>query len=326
MMDWRQQIARNQKRTFYVLCSFFALYFMMGWLVVALLSPHEYFLHIDQLKILENQYIISGFMLVSLIFILISVFFGARLSVLGTQAKQIKSNTTAYKQLYNIVEEMQIAAGLRFMPKVYVLDVDYHNAFASGWQEKNAIIAVSQPLLELLNREELQAVVAHEMSHIKHQDIRVMTLIMVASNILVMLVDIFARNILYTSRQKNRSKKDKNGGVLIIALLILRIVLPIVTACLVAYTSRQREFLADAGCVKITRNNKALGNALVKIHTAHAEKTNHQSYQNTPHESFRSLAYIYAPSERGFFNYLDLNSWFSTHPKLKDRLKALRLS
>lgn len=324
-MDWRTQIASNQRKTAAVLISFLLLYFLMGWLVVAIVSPHPNIFSLDQLYNPYNQNIIVGFLGISSLFILIAVFFGARLSVSGAQATLVEKGNKDYQALYNIVEEMKIASRLRFMPKIYVLDVDYDNAFASGWSEKNAVIAVSKPLLKLLTREELQAVVAHELSHIKHQDTRVMTLVMISANLLVSIVDVMCRNMLYS--QRGRKKKEESGGLLMVVVLAVRIILPILTALMVMYVSRKREFLADAGCVSMTRNPKALASALKKIHKTHEQHKVKfkRAYQNTPHEGLRSMAYIYSPLECGIFNAYDISMWFSTHPSLKQRLKALGL-
>lgn len=324
-MDWRSQIVANRNKTAWVLLSFLMLYFFMGWLLVALLSPHSNIFSIEQLYDPSNQQIILCFLLSSVIFILCAMFFGGRLSVSGAHAILVGKNTKEYRQLYNIVEEMKIASGSRFMPKIYVLDVGYCNAFASGWSESNALIAVSKPLLALLDRDELQAVVAHEMSHIKHQDTRVMTLVMVCANLLVSVIDVLCRNILYGRRSR---KKEESGGILILVILVVRLVLPVLTAFLVMYVSRKREFLADAGCVGMTRNTKALASALSKIHHAHTSDVGKSktAYRDTPNESFRSLAYIYSPAQCGIFNLYDVNMWFSTHPSLEDRLKALGIS
>lgn len=324
-MDWRSQIVVNKNKTALVLLSFLILYFLMAWLLIALVSPHPDIFSIDQLYDPNNQQIILVFFLCSVTFILCAMFFGGSLSVSGTHATLVTKGTKEYRQLYNVVEEMKIASSSRFMPKVYVLNVKYCNAFASGWSESNALIAVSKPLLALLDRDELQAVVAHEMSHIKHHDTRVMTLVMVCANLLVSLIDLLCRNILYGNRP---SKKKESGGILILVILIVRLILPVLTAFLVMYVSRKREFLADAGCVGMTRNAKALASALSKIHSSHTlnMKKSKDAYKNTPNEGFRSLAYIYSPTQCGIFNLYDVNMWFSTHPSLEDRLKALGIS
>lgn len=323
-MDWRRQIVSNKRKTFAILLSFFLLYFLMGWVFVAAMSPHPSGMHVDQLYGSDNQYVMAGFMGVSLLFVLVAMVFGGRLSVMGADAEEVKRGREDYQVLYNIVEELKIASKLRFMPKIYVLDVNYYNAFASGWREQNAVIAVSKPLLGLLTREELQAVVAHELSHIKHQDIRVITLVSVCANLLVMCVDMLLRGVLHGQKGKKRSQKG-GGGPLIFIILALRILLPILTAFLVAYVSRKREFLADAGCVAMTRHPKALGDALKKIHKAHMDalEDSKQAYYQTPHENLRSLSYIYPPGACGIFNIRDVNAFFATHPSLKDRLKAL---
>jgi heat shock protein HtpX len=322
-MDWRTQIAVNRRKTLIVLFSFLLLYFLMGWFIAALLSPNLAMFSIAQLLDANTQYIILSFLAFSVAFILIAIFFGSRLSITGANAELVTKDSALYQMLYNVVEEMKIASKLQFMPKIYVLDVDYCNAFASGFDEKKSLIAVSKPLLSILSREELQAVVAHELSHIQHKDTMVITLVMVCANLLVNVIDVLCRRMLYGNQRSK--KRNESGGVLMIFILLLRFILPVLTAFMVMYVSRRREFLADAGCVSMTRNPKGLAQALRKIHKAHegSKKQYQDAYKNTSNESFRSLAYIYSPSECGIFNLYDMNMWFSTHPSLKDRLKAL---
>lgn len=319
-MDWRAHIASNQRKTAGILCSFIFLYFMMGWLLVALLSPSVYLLSFHQLQDPYNQQLIAAFLIIACVLIMIAVLFGSRLSLSGANAKKVTQDGQD-ALLYNVVEEMKIAAGLRFMPTVYVLSVDYYNAFASGWNEKNAVIAISRPLLDALTREELQAVIAHEMSHIKYQDIKMLTLVMVSGNLLVNMVDILAKSLLKSRGSK--TQKKEHSGLVVVVIMVLRFVLPLLTVFMFFYVSRKREFLADAGCVHMTRNSEGLRKALKKIDQLHREniKQSKSAYQNTPNESFRSMAYIYSPEALGIRG--ETSSWFSTHPSLQERLQAL---
>lgn len=322
-MNWRHQLVLNKRKTYFILFSFLLLYALLGALSVLFITPH-YGMHnwLDILSMPHSLHIISGFVLVSVIIVLIAVLFGGKLSLSGTNAIEITADTDnpSYKQLYNIVEELKIASRMDFMPKIYVLPVGYMNAFASGWQQKNAIVAITKPLLEALNREELQGVIAHELSHIKHQDTRVMTLVSVASSLLVVIIDMMFRSLLYGGRRRRRNDAS---GLIIIVVMVLRILLPILTAFMVMYVSRKREFLADAGCVEMTRNPEGLASALKKIHQYHLDAKDASAYSETPNESMRSLSYIYSPLKGGLKNWMNIHDWFATHPSIEERISKI---
>lgn len=313
-MNWREVVKMNRRRTIYVLISFLAIYSGLGLLFDLYLLENESF---------EPAFMI-GFFAVSTLVIILGIFFGSRASLAGTGATQVTAmdRDPAHKKLYNIVEEMKIAASLRYMPKVYILNVNYMNAFASGWSEKNACVAISRPLLEALTRDELQAVMAHELTHIRNQDTRLLLAVSVMANFSVFLIDILFRSMLH-SRGGSKGK-GKNAGV-VLGILAARILLPVLTAVLIFYLSRKREFMADAGGVELTRDNQSMANALIKIHEAHTTHKEKYSaaYADTDHESMRSLSYLYDPRTCGIRNRLNLSELFSTHPSLDKRLEAL---
>jgi heat shock protein HtpX len=177
-----------------------------------------------------------------------------------------------YRQLMNVVEEMAIAAGIP-RPKVYVVPDQDPNAFATGRDPAHASIAVTEGLVEQLNRDELQAVVAHEMSHIRNYDIRLMTV--VASLIgTVLLITEFGTRVIRFGGGKGGKKSSKGGGggigILMLVWVIALILAPIISQILAMAVSRQREFLADASGAELTRNPIALAAALQKITDADA--------------------------------------------------------
>ena len=326
-MNWRQQIQSNRKKTYGVMLSFILLYVLLGAITALMFTPHYNMSSWSSILMTPySQMIMLGFVGGALVIILISVLLGGKLSLSGTGAIEVTkfSEDPACRKLYNIVEELKIAARMRFMPKVYVMPVGYVNAFASGWHEKNAIVAITKPLLDALTREELQCVMAHELSHIKHQDTRVMTLVSVSASLLVMIIDTMFYQLLYGGGRRRQRKNDASG-IIVIVVMVLRFVLPILTSFLVMYVSRKREFLADAGCVQITRTTRGLASALEKIHSMHVSQNEEMSaaYQSTPNEQMRSLSYIYSPIKSGIRNWMNVNDWFSTHPSLDERLAAM---
>ena len=179
------------------------------------------------------------------------------------------------KQLLNVVEEMASAAGLP-RPKVYIVEDADPNAFATGHGPESACIAVTRGLLSALNREELQAVVAHEMGHVRNLDVRLMTLIAALVGVVVILSDGMGRIFRGGGGRLlgGRGRKGGGGGAIMIVLLVLWVVTlilaPIITRFMAMAVSRNREYLADATGAELTRNPAALASALQKIESAAA--------------------------------------------------------
>ena len=178
--DWRQTLRQNNFRTRVVIILFFLTYCSIGMLVDMYIAT-SYYPHASISQLFAALITFKIFPLVTLIMLVIagislfvSYAFYDRLMLLGTEYHEITPTTAqnvSEQQLYNVVEEMKIAAGLRFMPRVFIIDADYMNAFASGYGEKSAMLAITRGLMTKLNRDELQAVMAHELSHIRHLDI-----------------------------------------------------------------------------------------------------------------------------------------------------------
>ncbi|TAK78035.1 MAG: zinc metalloprotease HtpX [Gammaproteobacteria bacterium] len=330
--DWRKTLRQNNQRTFIVIALFFLIYCSIGMLVDMYLYSSAYpHASISQLFIaLITFQVFPIATLIMLIIAAISLFvsytFHDTLMLLGTEYHEITpttARTVAEKQLYNVVEEMKIAAGLRYMPKVYLIDADYMNAFASGYSEKSAMVAITRGLMEKLNRDELQAVMAHELSHIRHLDIKLTLTASLLANLTIMVLDIFFYSAVFSNRRDSEDNRSRNTLALII--IILRYVLPVISVLLLLYLSRTRELMADAGSVELMRTNQPLASALLKISTDYNQ---HQAayaaaYQTTPHENVRREAYIFDPTQAGMMGISSLNDFFSTHPSLEERLNAL---
>lgn len=327
--DWRNIKRINSRKTYFVIGIFFLVYFALGMLVDVYIYSGQY-RGVPLGEIFKALITFHLFPLVTLIMIgiaALSIFvtftLHDRIMLLGTEYHEVTPNTaqtTAELQLYNVIEEMKIAAGLHYMPKVYIINADYMNAFASGYSEKSAMIAITRGLMEKLNRSELQAVMAHELSHIRHSDIKLTLMASVLSNLMIMVLDIFFYNAIF-SRRGNDDRRNSLAAMIV----LLRYLLPIINILLLLYLSRTREYMADAGSVELLRDNQPLASALLKISGDHA---NHQAaynaaYQQTPHENVRREAYIFDPTQAGINPMSSLADAFSTHPNLKDRLAAL---
>jgi heat shock protein HtpX len=222
-------------------------------------------------------------------------------------------------ELYNIVEELGIASGLP-MPALYIIDTPAMNAFATGRDPKRACVAVTSGLRQRLSRDELQGVLAHELSHVKNFDIRFMTLMAVLVGVVVLVADIGTRAIFYGGRGRS-SARGSGGGVLQVVIIVLAIILaiiaPIFAKLIQLAVSRQREFLADASAARLTRYPEGLARALAKL----AAET-----EPMPQAS-RATAHLFVvqplmmngrrPGGSG-------ESMWSSHPPIEERIRRLR--
>lgn len=193
-------------------------------------------------------------------------YWGDKAILATTGARPLDLNELREKQVHNIVEEMSIAAGIP-MPFVYVVEQGGPNAFATGRDPMHASIAVTRELMNVMNREEIQGVVAHEMAHIRNRDTLTLTVTVALAGSILLLSDM-ARRMMYSSggSSRGRSSKDSGGnGIIAIIGLILIILAPIIVRLLSLAVSRSREYAADAGGVEFTRNPMGLAGALQKI-------------------------------------------------------------
>ena len=331
-VDWREQLRKNERRTRFVIAMFIGLYMLLGLLLDVYLAMHATFPPMPIVEILKQlatfqifPYATVTMTIVAAISIFVTYAFHDRIMLLGTDYHEITPETARNlqeRQLYNVVEEMKVASALRYMPKVYLIEADYMNAFASGYSEKSAMVAITRGLMEKLDRAELQAVMAHELSHILHHDIKLTLMASVLANLILIVVDMLFYSVLYG----HRDRRNGNGGNnIFLVIILLRYLLPITTVLLLLYLSRTREYMADAGCVELTRNNEPLINALLKIHQDHLENREQYgaAYSQTPHEDIRREAYLYDPVQCGIDPVKSLSNLFSTHPPIEERLAAL---
>lgn len=260
---------------------------------------------------------ISGFLWFILTFAAVFEGEGIFLSISG--ARQISHDDAP--QLYNVVEEMKIAAALPAVPRVFIIESPAMNAFAVGSPEK-ASIAVTRGLLEMLSREELQGVVAHEIGHIKNQDTKFMTIAGIMLGAIVLIAEFFSNMIYFqgvtggSSRDREDSDSDsgKSNIVFTIIAIVLAIIAPILANIIYLACSRSREYLADASAALFTRYPEGLASALEKISSDH-----------TPLETANKVTapmYIINPLELD--TEYDRGPLFSTHPATAERVKILR--
>jgi heat shock protein HtpX len=218
-----------------------------------------------------------------------------------------------FYQLHNIVEEVAIAAGTP-KPKVYVIDTDAPNAFATGRNPSHASIAVTRGLLAIMNREELQGVIAHELSHVRNYDILLMTVVAIIGGLLVLFRDVFLRWGLFGGGRRRRD--DRGGGqlgmILVVVAIAFAIISPLLVALMRAAISRQREYLADASGALIVRNPYGLSSALRKLGT----------YEGKLRTASAATAHMFISNPFGKDHGTSMNL-FASHPPLEERIQRL---
>jgi heat shock protein HtpX len=317
-MDLFQQQASNRRRTWLVMAVFVAFLFLLGYGF--------------DLVYLRTRVPVAA--LVALVGASIGAYAGYRS---GDKAVLASANAVPigelqgpsvpdddrlkYKQLENVVEEVAIAAGLP-IPKLFVVQDPDPNAFATGRDPEHASIAVTKGLLDTLNREELQGVVAHEMSHVRNFDIRLMTVVAALVGAVVLLSDFVRRWLFWGGGRRGRDSRDRGGGgvigaALMVVWLIAIILAPVIGRLLSMMVSRRREYLADASAAELTRNPLALASALQRIESA-VEPTK-SIKQGTANLCIADPLGRQISSREG-----KLADLFASHPPMVKRISALR--
>lgn len=249
---------------------------------------------------------VIGF-LVSIGQCLVAYFWGDKMALSSAGARLIE-----YKEapkIFEMVQNLSKIAGIP-VPKIHISDDPSPNAFACGRNPDNASICLNQGLLNLLNKNELEGVVAHELSHIKNRDILIMTVTMVLTSVIGFISDMGIRSLMWGNN------KDEEGNsinpILLVAYAVVLMLAPILSGLISMAVSREREFLADATAVTMTRYPKGLIDALEKLHN-----------DPTPSEHYSTSTnhfYISEPKK----NWGEkMQSWFSTHPQIEERVAAL---
>lgn len=249
---------------------------------------------------------------------LISYFAGSKIILSLSNAKEVTKDV--HPQLFNIVEEMTIAANLPKMPKIYIVNEQAPNAFAAGRKPEDSVVAVTAGLLSQLNRDELQGVIAHEISHIVNRDVLFMTFAGIMLGAIVIIAEISLRGHWFglggssLNRYNNKSSGGGNAQLVIMVLsLILAILAPILARFLYFAISRKREYLADANGVRLTRYPEGLASAL--------EKLSQNRFDLKSANKATAGMYIVNPLKK---TGMQLSNLSSTHPPITERIKILR--
>ncbi len=241
-----------------------------------------------------------------------SYFFSDRIVLATSGAKSIEKKDNS--ELFRIVENLAIGDGLP-KPNIYIIDDPSPNAFATGRDPKHASVAVTTGLLERLNKTELEGVLAHELSHVKNFDTRLLAITAVLVGFIALLADLFMRNLFWGGFRRNSDDDNRGQAVFLVFGIILAILAPIVASLIQLAVSRKREFLADASGALLTRYPEGLASALEKI-------SKDQRPLSTATNATAHLFIVNPFKGKSFQGWL--TGLFSTHPPIEERVKILR--
>ncbi len=288
-ISFYDQIEKNKRNSVILMLSVGIMIILLGYAISFLFSTEYIF------------FILIISIILGVLWPLVGFYNSDKIAVWSVGA--IRADSIKHRQYYSIVEGLTLAGGIP-MPKLYVMNNPQINAFATGRDPKNAVICVTTGCLEKLNKQELEGVLAHEMSHIANYDIRFMTLVSVLVGIISIMAELFLRSLWLGDRDNNGGK---NGMIFIAIGVVLAIVAPIVTTLVQLSISRKREYAADATAVKMTRSPTGLMSALIKIK------------DNKEMKVSGSIAPLFIAKPKP--SMLEL---FSTHPPLTKRIEILK--
>ena len=284
--------SQNITKTWLLMTVFFILVIGIGWF---------FSIYYGNPNIL---YFFAGFSILMNVF---SYWFSDKIVLTLAGAKVAKREE--YFDLYNSVENLAITAGLP-KPRIYVINDQAPNAFATGRNKDHAVVAVTTGLLSILDKSELEGVIAHELSHIGNKDMLLSTVVVVLVGFISILTDVFRRNLFFS---RNRDRDNEAGGIMLSIGIIISILAPLSAVLIQLAISRKREFLADSSGALLTRYPEGLANALRKISQNRVPMARQSG----------AIAHLYIADPKGSTFGKKLSGLFATHPRVEDRIKAL---
>ncbi len=305
MTNFEKIIAQNRIKTNAVLATYCVIFAFIGLLVdVIRINANDLGTALFKLMTFQIFPTITMIMfLVAFIIIVVCIQNFSSIMLSGDEYKLIDPNkvlSSKENQIHRLLLELLEEAKLHFEPKLYIIKAPYMNAFASGWNESNSLIALTSALIERLDKDELKAVIAHELSHIRHNDIRLTMCVGILSNIMLLVANFSVYFFM-------GNRKNSGANLARMILLALQIILPFLTLILQMYLSRTREYMADSGAAFLMHDNKPMIRALQKISNDYANN----DYKGVDQNSTRSAAYLFNAE------------MFSTHPSIKNRIQSL---
>jgi heat shock protein HtpX len=292
--------SKNITKTWALMAVFFAVVIGLGWFF-------SYYY--------DNPGILYIFVIFSIGMNIFSYWFSDKIVLKLAGAKP--ANRQDNFDLYTIVENLSITAGLP-MPKIYIINDPAPNAFATGRDKEHAVVAATTGLLAILDKNELEGVIGHELSHIGNRDMLLSTVVVILVGFVTILADVFMRNLFWGGMGR-RDSDSKGGSILMIVGIVLSILAPIFAVLIQLAISRKREFLADASGALLTRYPEGLASALQKI----------SEYSKPMARQSKAIAHLYISDPKASFGHAYRQAgkkaagFFATHPPVEERIKAL---
>jgi heat shock protein HtpX len=294
-INFDDQISRNKRSSFFLIVIVLAVLLILGFVIGNVLGP-AYFTIVMILTII-----------ITIIYVWAGYYYSDKIALASVNAKEAPQNE--YRQYHNSVEGLCLASGLP-KPRLYIMNDSNINAFASGKDPSHAVICVTTGALEKLDKQELEGVLSHELSHIANFDIKFMTLTAVLVGMIAILSEIFLRSLWFGGG--NRDNDNKGNAIFFIIGIVLAILAPIIVRLVQLAISRKREYAADASAVKFTRSPTGLIKALGKI-----KQDSNKPADKQINKAVAPL-FISDPFKK------NLDNWTSTHPPIEERIERLQ--
>lgn len=306
------QIRKNNFKSIVLLILFPAVIFILVWLFMFFVNgqqPEQRFYSTNTNFIHLIPWVSIG------ILVWFTIAFLFHTSMIKKATGSVSLERTQNKRVYNLVENLSIASGMK-MPKINLIEDDSLNAFASGINDSTFTVSLSRGIINKLNDEELEAVIAHELTHIRNRDVRLLIVSIIFVGIFAFITEMLMRSIRFGGGGGSSSGKKGGGSIILVALLLAAIGY-LLSSLFRFALSKKREYLADAGSAEMTRNPLALASALEKISAdsrieAVKQKDVAQLFIDNPQEKPKSM------------NLNSLAVIFSTHPPIEKRIAILR--
>lgn len=297
----QQQIALNNTKSILYLLAF-PLLLLAGTYIVL------WFITLKDIEQTNAQFIsVAPLVVVGVaIWFVISYFFNTQMIQAATHSQPLQRRDNM--RVYNLTENLCMSVGMT-MPKLYIIETDALNAFASGINQQTYAVTLTRGIINRLTDEELEGVIAHELTHIRNRDVRLLIVTIVFVGIFAAIADIAFRSVINSSFSSSRRKDDKGGGALImVVVIIVAAIVYFLSILFKLALSRSREYMADAGAVEMTHNSLALASALRKI-------SGHSTLEEVQNDEVKELFIDY--KAEGFF------ALFATHPPIEKRIAVL---
>lgn len=310
----QQQINRNNLMSTLLLLAFPLLVLISVFVVVV-------FLNLDAEGKIQMDVAIEAFLKVSplviggvIVWFLIAFWGHSAMIDLATGSHTLERKDNM--RVYNLTENLCMSVGMK-MPKLRIIESSALNAFASGLNEKNYAVTLTRGIIDTLDDKELEGVIAHELTHIRNKDVRLLVISIIFVGIFAVIVDVLFRSILYRGLLGgNRKKDDKGGGAAVLVILVVAVVAYFLSILFKFGLSRKREYLADSGAVEMTKDPLALASALRKI-------SGNSEVKNVKSEEVKQMFIDNQPSETSAGLLGGLGNLFSTHPPIDKRIRIL---